>query len=128
MAASRVHRSRSCRFSHSAPIGPSGWLACRSTVRASSAVADQAGLERADQREVEQSLGVGADRLLALASGLELGHESATVVQEREEPLHEGHGARGGLLTHGAAHGSREGRPVQCSAHAAPAASASAGA
>ena len=29
---------RSCWASHSAPIGPSGWLAWRSTVRASSAV------------------------------------------------------------------------------------------
>ena len=48
-------------------------------------------------------------------------------MQEGEEPLHEGDGARGGLLTHGAAHGSRERRRVQCSTHAARSASPTAG-
>jgi hypothetical protein len=73
--------------------------------------------ERADQREVEESLSLGADRLRVDVRRLELGDHGAAVVQEREEPLHEGYSARSGLLTHGDAHGSRDGRPVQCSAH-----------
>jgi hypothetical protein len=47
-------------------------------------------------------------------------------VEEREEALDEGNGAHGGLITHGAAHGSRERHRVQCSAYAARSASPSA--
>ena len=56
------HSSRSCRFSHSAPIGPSGWLAWRSTVSASSAVRTSPASIAPDQGEVEQPLGLGAHR------------------------------------------------------------------
>ena len=60
--------------------------------------ADQAGLERAHQREVEQPLGLGADRLRVGARRLELRDERAAVVQEREEPLEEGVGLRSRLV------------------------------
>jgi hypothetical protein len=109
--------------------GPSstqwGWVigtgvVIRSTVRASSAVRARPGLDAADQGEVEE-LCLGANRLRVGARHLELRDERPAVVQEREEPLDEGNGARGGLVVHGVvAHGSRERHPGQCSApHAA---------
>ena len=49
--ASRLIQPPLLPLEHSAPIGPSGRLACRSTVGASSRRPHQAGLERADQRE-----------------------------------------------------------------------------
>ena len=60
--------------------------------------ADQARLDRADQREVEQSLGLRANRLRVRGRHLELGDQRAAVVEEREEPLEEGDGARGRLV------------------------------
>ena len=50
--------------------------------------ADQPRLDRADQREVQEPLGLGAYRLRVGARRLELRHQGAAVVQEREEPLH----------------------------------------
>ena len=64
---------------------------------------DQPRLERAHQREVKEPLGLGADRLRLRARGLELRNQRAALVQEGEEPLDEGNGARGGLVVHGAA-------------------------
>ena len=78
---------------------------------------DQPRLDRADQGVVEEPLGLGARRLLALTSGLKLVHHGAAVAQEREEPLEERVGLRGRLVTHGA-HGSGEGRPCAMLAHA----------
>jgi hypothetical protein len=60
--------------------------------------ADQARLKRADQCEVEEPLGLGADRLRVGGRRLELRDQRPALVQEREEPLHEGNGARSGLL------------------------------
>ena len=65
---------------------------------ASSRGADQPDLERADQREVEQPLGLRANRLGVGRRRLELGDHGAAVVQEREEPLEERVGLRGRLV------------------------------
>ena len=49
--------------------------------------ANQPGLERTDEREVEQPLRLGADGLGIGGRRLELGDRGAAVVQEREEAL-----------------------------------------
>jgi hypothetical protein len=80
---------RSCCASQSAPIG-SSWPArlpqnCQGILRR----ADQPRLDGADERVVEEPLGVGADRLRVGARPLELRDQGAALVQEREEPLEE---------------------------------------
>jgi hypothetical protein len=67
-------------------------------VSASSRGADRPDLERADQREVEQPLGLRANRLGVGRRRLELGDHGAAVAQEGEEPLEERVGLRGQVL------------------------------
>ena len=57
-------------------------------------------------------------RLRVAMCHLELRDQGAALVKEREGPLHEGHGARSGLLTHGAA--TVNGNAALCNARPMP--------
>jgi len=56
--------------------------------------------EGACERVVEKALGFRARRLRTVRVRLEFAHYEAAVVEQREEPLNQRDGARGGIVDH----------------------------